>query len=58
MEIVYSSIKDIEGLYNVLADEARLKVLFMLTEMGRPAYEIYSRFSKSRNRQSADIWGI
>ena len=34
MEIIYSSIKDIEGLYNVLGDEARLKVLYMLTEMG------------------------
>jgi ArsR family transcriptional regulator len=34
MEIIYSSIKDIEGLYKVLADESRLKVLFMLGEMG------------------------
>jgi ArsR family transcriptional regulator, arsenate/arsenite/antimonite-responsive transcriptional repressor len=34
MEIIYSSIKDIEGLYEVLADENRLKILSMLTEMG------------------------
>jgi ArsR family transcriptional regulator len=34
MEIIYSSIKDIEGLYKSLADESRLKILFMLTEMG------------------------
>jgi ArsR family transcriptional regulator, arsenate/arsenite/antimonite-responsive transcriptional repressor len=34
MEIIYSSIKDIEGLYEVLADESRLRILFMLTEMG------------------------
>jgi len=34
MEIIYSSIKDIEGLYKSLADESRLKILFMLTDMG------------------------
>jgi ArsR family transcriptional regulator, arsenate/arsenite/antimonite-responsive transcriptional repressor len=34
MEIIYSSIKDIEGLYRTLADESRLKILFMLTDMG------------------------
>jgi ArsR family transcriptional regulator, arsenate/arsenite/antimonite-responsive transcriptional repressor len=34
MEIIYSSIKDIEGLYRALADESRLKILFMLTDLG------------------------
>jgi ArsR family transcriptional regulator, arsenate/arsenite/antimonite-responsive transcriptional repressor len=34
MEVIYSSIKDIEGLYKALADESRLKILFMLNEMG------------------------
>jgi ArsR family transcriptional regulator len=34
MEIIYSSIKDIEGLYKVLADESRLRILFMLIDMG------------------------
>ncbi len=34
MELIYSSIKDIEGLYKALADESRLKILFMLIDMG------------------------
>jgi ArsR family transcriptional regulator, arsenate/arsenite/antimonite-responsive transcriptional repressor len=34
MELIYSSIKDIEGLYKALADESRMKILFMLVEMG------------------------
>jgi len=34
MEIIYSSIKDIEGLYKVLGDENRLKILFLLMEKG------------------------
>lgn len=34
MEVIYSSIKDIEGLYKALADESRMKILFMLVEMG------------------------
>lgn len=34
MELIYTSAKDIEGLYKVLADESRLKVLFLLSEVG------------------------
>ncbi len=34
MEIIYSSVKDIERLYKGLADESRLKILFLLNEMG------------------------
>jgi ArsR family transcriptional regulator len=33
MEIIYSSIKDIEGLYKAIADESRLKIVFMLVEL-------------------------
>lgn len=34
MEVIYSSIKDVERLYKGLADECRLKILFMLNELG------------------------
>src|SRR3989304_261781 len=34
MEVIYSSIKDVERLYKGLADESRLKILYMLNEMG------------------------
>jgi ArsR family transcriptional regulator len=34
MEITYSSIKDFEALYKALADESRLKILFLLSDMG------------------------
>jgi ArsR family transcriptional regulator len=33
MEVIYSSIKDIEGLLKAIADESRLKIIFMLVEM-------------------------
>lgn len=34
MEVIYSSVKDIERLYKGLADESRMKVLFLLDELG------------------------
>jgi len=34
MEIIYSTTKDIERLYKGLADESRLKIIFMLNELG------------------------
>ena len=34
MEIIYSTAKDIERLYKGLADESRLKILFLLNELG------------------------
>ena len=34
MEVTYSSIKDFEALYKALADESRLKILFLLSELG------------------------
>ncbi len=34
MEIIYSTVKDIERLYKGLADESRLKVMFLLNELG------------------------
>ncbi|MFH1676086.1 MAG: metalloregulator ArsR/SmtB family transcription factor [bacterium] len=34
MEVTYSSIKDFEALYKSLADESRLKILFLLNELG------------------------
>ena len=33
MEVIYSSIKDIEGLLKAIADESRLKIIFMLVEL-------------------------
>ncbi|MCX6647407.1 MAG: metalloregulator ArsR/SmtB family transcription factor [bacterium] len=34
MEVIYSSVKDIERLYKGLADESRMKILFLLDELG------------------------
>ena len=34
MEVIYSSVKDIERLYKGLADESRLKILFLLNDLG------------------------
>ena len=34
MEVIYSTIKDVERLYKGLADESRLKILYMLNELG------------------------
>jgi len=34
MEVIYSTVKDIERLYKGLADESRLKILFLLNDMG------------------------
>jgi ArsR family transcriptional regulator len=34
MEIIYSSVKDIERLYKGLGDESRLKIMYMLNELG------------------------
>ncbi len=33
MEVIYSSIKDVERLYKGLADESRLKILFLLDDL-------------------------
>lgn len=33
MEVIYSSVKDIERLYKGLADESRMKILFLLDEL-------------------------
>lgn len=33
MEIIYSTIKDVERLYKGLADESRLKILFLLDDL-------------------------
>lgn len=34
MEVIYSSVKDIERLYKGLADESRMKIVFLLDELG------------------------
>ena len=34
MQVIYSSIKDIERLYKGLADESRLKIIYLLNELG------------------------
>ena len=34
MEVIYSTVKDIERLYKGLADESRLKIMFLLNDMG------------------------
>ncbi len=34
MEVIYSTVKDIERLYKGLADESRLKILFLLNDLG------------------------
>lgn len=34
MEVIYSSVKDVERLYKGLADESRMKIVFLLDELG------------------------
>jgi len=34
MEVIYQSVKDIERLYKGLADESRLKIMYLLNELG------------------------
>jgi len=34
MEVIYSTVKDIERLYKGLADESRLKIMFLLNDLG------------------------
>ncbi len=34
MQVIYSTIKDVERLYKGLADESRLKIMFLLADLG------------------------